>query len=106
MLKKQGFDDAIVFPVGDSLQNPFWPQGLGVNLGFHGILDAVWSTNLWSQKKDCSLVEEEQINAFACLRYHQQFINMKPGEAWTSDPFSRLSEQIFKARHHVSRLEG
>ena len=29
-----------VFPIGDSLLEPFWPQGLGSNRGFHSGLDA------------------------------------------------------------------
>ena len=29
-----------VFPIGDALLEPFWPQGLGSNRGFHSALDA------------------------------------------------------------------
>ena len=29
--------------VGDALLEPFWPQGLGSNRGFHSALDAVWA---------------------------------------------------------------
>ena len=39
-----GMDCALpVFPVGDALLEPFWPQGLGSNRGFHSALDAVWA---------------------------------------------------------------
>lgn len=31
-----------VFPVGDTLLEPFWPEGLGTNRGFMSGLDAVW----------------------------------------------------------------
>ncbi|KAI8802617.1 hypothetical protein BJ742DRAFT_533351 [Cladochytrium replicatum] len=35
-----------VLPIGDALVNPFWPQGLGVNRGFHSALDAVWASHV------------------------------------------------------------
>lgn len=30
-----------VFVVGDAVLEPFWPEGLGINRGFHTVLDAV-----------------------------------------------------------------
>lgn len=35
-------------PIGDALQEPFWPEGLGVNRGIHNALDAVWVANKWA----------------------------------------------------------
>ena len=35
-----------VFPAGDSMVEPFWPQGLGSNRGFHTALDAAWAVRL------------------------------------------------------------
>ena len=35
-----------VFPVGDSILEPFWPQGLGSNRGFHTAIDAVWAVRV------------------------------------------------------------
>ncbi|EDQ88761.1 uncharacterized protein MONBRDRAFT_26045 [Monosiga brevicollis MX1] len=32
----------VVMPVGDALLEPFWPEGLGINRGFHSALDAIW----------------------------------------------------------------
>ena len=33
----------LVLPIGDALQEPFWPEGLGVNRGMHNALDACWA---------------------------------------------------------------
>ena len=33
--------ETLVMPIGDALQSPFWPQGLGVNAGFHSALNAL-----------------------------------------------------------------
>ena len=37
---------APVLPVGDSILEPFWPQGLGSNRGFHSALDAIWCVHV------------------------------------------------------------
>ena len=29
----------LVLPIGDALQEPFWPEGLGINRGFLGAYD-------------------------------------------------------------------
>ena len=36
---RQGASCALVCRVGDALQEPFWPEGLGINRGFLGALD-------------------------------------------------------------------
>ena len=36
----------LVLPVGDALQEPFWPEGLGVNRGCHNALDTAWVRTL------------------------------------------------------------
>ena len=38
----------LVLPVGDALQEPFWPEGLGINRGMHNALDACWTAHQWS----------------------------------------------------------
>ena len=37
----------LVMPVGDALQEPFWPEGLGTNRGVHNARDAAWVANKW-----------------------------------------------------------
>ena len=36
--------------VGDSLMEPFWPEGTGIGKGFLGVLDTAWMVHRW-----CSL---------------------------------------------------
>lgn len=40
---EEGGKQLPVFPIGDTLIEPFWPEGLGTNRGFMTGLDAVWS---------------------------------------------------------------
>ena len=42
----------LVLPIGDALQEPFWPEGLGVNRGFHNALDACWAAGRWREARD------------------------------------------------------
>ena len=49
-----------VFPIGDTVMEPFWPQGLGSNRGFHTALDAVWAVHvLQSAGLDACLLERQ-----------------------------------------------
>ena len=57
----------LVLPVGDALQEPFWPEGLGVNRGYHNMYDGVWAAHQWSVKgaaddpvKQAAIVRERQ----------------------------------------------
>ena len=43
----------LVLPVGDALQEPFWPEGLGVNRGLHNALDAAWVATKWHAARGC-----------------------------------------------------
>ena len=37
----------LLLPIGDALQEPFWPEGLGINRGIHNALDACWVAHKW-----------------------------------------------------------
>jgi hypothetical protein len=34
---------------GDALMAPFWPEGLGINRGFHSALDTAWCASRYTQ---------------------------------------------------------
>ena len=55
----------LVLPVGDALQEPFWPEGLGVNRGMHNGLDACWAAHRWGDAcgdaaRQAEVVDERQ----------------------------------------------
>jgi len=55
--------EQLFLPVGDSLQEPFWPEGLGINRGIHNALDACWVANLWAMSRnnrEKQLIREER----------------------------------------------
>ena len=39
-----------VFPAGDAMVEPFWPQGLGSNRGFHSALDAAHALRVLAEE--------------------------------------------------------
>jgi F-actin monooxygenase len=75
--------------VGDSLLEPFWPQGLGSNRGFHSALDAAHAVRvLRDEGLDAALLER-------CFAYDAMLQSswsaalLKPARGWSADPVSR-----------------
>lgn len=86
-----------VMPAGDALQNPYWPQGLGINRGFHNAMDAVWSVFLDSI--DPSEAEAERSDAFRTMDYLTFTPScLAPADKWTADPTSRYAFEVYRRR--------
>ena len=60
-----GHRGELCLPVGDALQEPFWPEGLGINRGLHNALDACWAANKWALA-----TSDEQRDAVRAERQH------------------------------------
>ena len=89
-----------VLPVGDALQNPYWPQGLGVNRGFHTAIDAVWMAYERVVTGDDAVAEQERVHAFRTMQW-QTFgpALLQPGAQWQVDPLTRYAESIQRSMH-------
>lgn len=87
----------IVLPVGDTLSHPFWPQGLGVNGGFHSSLDAVWT--IFLDATDCRDAALAERTAARLLWdwYPLQMALFQPGSGWEVDPLTRYAPRIGKS---------
>ncbi|KAG8467009.1 hypothetical protein KFE25_000325 [Diacronema lutheri] len=86
---------AVVLPLGDALLEPFWPQGLGTNRGFHGALDGAWALRChWSDGLDACLIER----AFTYDALLADFARARvlPGGGWTADPLHRYHPDVLK----------
>jgi len=102
-----GGKPALVMPVGDALMEPFWPQGLGSNRGFHTALNAVFAS-LWA--RDCSFEEGVAEARFAyrmILMTAFSRNDLLPYETWTVDPMSRFVKDLMglardRIRKHAS----
>jgi len=94
--------DAFVCPVGDSLQEPNWTEGTGVNRGFHSALNQAFALLLAREKSNFAGAKES-------VDVWKHFLNMKwgggpsglagsgtpsgllkPFSGWDSDPRNRL----------------
>jgi hypothetical protein len=95
----------LVLPIGDTLVNPFWPQGLGVNRGFHSSLDAAWTVFLdsiaptsGSSSRDIALHERDVSH-----RMMMWFPLLPPlvnsGTQWKADPLTRYAAKIPQTMH-------
>lgn len=102
--KARAFGDLLVLPIGDALQNPFWPQGLGINKGFHSAIDGVAAALL---RRD-SLQRAIDTAAFlhTCRNYTAFFEKavLPTADAWTSDVTTRYVRDHFR-RMHIDAVE-
>ncbi|KAJ3346645.1 [F-actin]-monooxygenase mical3 [Kappamyces sp. JEL0680] len=94
-IHSSGGATGLVLPAGDALQNPYWPQGLGVNRGFHTALNAIYIAHLWGCRKEREWIEEEARDAYLTIRYFNSSVN---ATGWMPDPVSRMS-QLYLYRH-------
>ncbi|CAD7966853.1 unnamed protein product [Amoebophrya sp. A120] len=79
-----------IFPVGDALMEPFWPQGTGINRGFHTGTDASFCILQYNMDQDLS---QALLSADFCYRQKSCLLlgpelNQKV-EDWNSRPWSR-----------------
>ncbi|KAI8822657.1 uncharacterized protein EV422DRAFT_566332 [Fimicolochytrium jonesii] len=94
---------AVVLPIGDAFQNPFWPQGLGINRGFHTSLDAVYAAHLFITTHDTALVELER--GFArrtseWMAFAEHYcVQPNPAGHWTSDPVTRYAPRLYQSMY-------
>merc|ERR1719360_161011 len=101
-----GGKPALVMPVGDALMEPFWPQGLGSNRGFHTALNAVWACVV---ARECCCAD-----AAAELRFAYRMIVMTgfhPGDLqmfaqWNTDPMNRFAKELMGTARAKIRKSG
>ena len=113
----------LVLPVGDALQEPFWPEGLGVNRGCHNALDACWVANKWgsaaaSESSQRQLLQERQyVYQEFSLQMHGKNRKMLKGyrsdntkvsgssahKEYSSDPASRYNNYHDRAQIEWAR---
>ena len=78
--------------VGDALQEPFWPEGLGINRGMHNAMDACWVANQWAEGqvsagRAAQLVNErQQLYESKTLQMHGKSRQMLLGYGMDNKP--------------------
>ena len=80
-----------VFPVGDAVLEPFWPQGLGSNRGFHTALDAVWAAHVLATEGLQAAMLERNFWYDLVLQGPWQPGLLKPAAGWSADPVTRYA---------------
>jgi len=81
--------------VGDSLLEPFWPEGTGIGQGFLGVLDTAWMMRRYLQGGDLYEVIREREKLYSLLRQTGQSGLKKSFEKWSLDPRSRYNTTSF-----------
>ena len=100
----------LVAVVGDSLMEPFWPEGTGIGRGFLSVLDTAWLTRRWLEADRSSRTEvveviREREKLYCLLR------QTGPGQLqtcwtrWNINPSTRYNTRQFNFNsHHVTGL--
>jgi len=89
----------LVLPIGDSLVNPFWPQGLGVNRGFHSSIDAVWTVFQDTVVSRDIALNERDISHRMMMWFPLMPVLVNSGVQWKADPLTRYASQIPQTMH-------
>lgn len=88
-------DTCAFIPIGDALQNPYWPQGLGINKGLHTGCDAVHATLVLVSGGRAAALLEREAAWRVCEFKFLSAAALAPWVAWTADPASRYSRQSY-----------
>ena len=87
-----------VFPVGDSLLEPFWPQGLGSNRGFHSALDAAHALRVLAEEGLHPALLDRQFSFDVMVHIGGAFPPsiIQPGAGWRADYTTRYRPECIQ----------
>ena len=111
-LKEERGCKLIMAAVGDSLLEPFWPEGTGCARGFLSALNAAWMLRRLAEEKNVSDIVTEREELYRVLKQTSDDVNgdiLKDDHAkYTIDPTSRYKNapRIFepKENRYSSRI--
>lgn len=94
---KQADRRVAVFPIGDSLLEPFWPQGLGSNRGFHTALDACWAIKVMRSEGLEAALLDRHFSYDVMINQPFNYGTIEPGSQWISDYLTRYHPSALSA---------
>ena len=106
----QGRHHLLLGLVGDSLIEPFWPDGTGIGQGFLSVLDTAWMVRRWAEMEERdragmmdNIMERERLY---CLLRQTGPRQLKPASSsWNINPSSRyLPRQVTLNHSYVTSL--
>jgi len=81
--------------VGDSLLEPFWPEGTGIGQGFLSVLDTAWMVKRYFQNGKIYEIIREREKLYCLLRQTAQSGLKKNFDRWSIDPRTRYNTTTF-----------
>ena len=95
VLERKGHQ-LLVAVVGDSLMEPFWPEGTGIGRGFLSVLDTAWLTRRWLEVERSSRAEvldviREREKLYSLLRQTGPSQLQTCPARWSINPSSRYT---------------
>ena len=106
----QGRHSLLIGLVGDSLIEPFWPDGTGIGQGFLSVLDTAWMVRRWAEMEEREragmidiIMERERL--YCLLRQTGPRELKTAWSSWNINPSSRyLPRQVNDNRSYVTSL--
>ena len=92
--------------VGDSLMEPFWPEGTGIGRGFLSVFDTAWLVKRFIEEPSDKVYEviREREKLYCLLRQTTDSRLKKHYKKWTINPVSRYPTTSFNF-NQVTRMD-
>ena len=94
-LKTKDGHSLLLSLVGDSLIEPFWPEGTGIGRGFLSVFDTAWMIRRYLRNDDHYEVIREREKLYSLLRQTGDDKLKGNYKSWSIDPVTRYTTTTF-----------
>ena len=94
-IKSKNGHSILLSLIGDSLIEPFWPEGTGIGRGFLSVFDTAWMIRRYLNKDDQYEVVREREKLYSLLRQTGDDKLKGNYKSWSINPVTRYTTTTF-----------